>query len=128
MDRRVVEFCLAIPEDQYLRNGQTKFLYRRLFAPILPTAEIVTRKPGNQAADWHEGLTAIRAEITAELCRLEHSPLACRTLDLPRLRRQVEDWPRDGWNRLDVELNYRIALLRGVATGIFIRTVEGGNN
>jgi asparagine synthase (glutamine-hydrolysing) len=126
-DRRVVEFCLAVPEDQYLRDGVPKFLYRRAFANLLPTAEILARKRGYQAADWYEGLTAARHEIAAELNRMERSARARRTLDLPRLRRLVEEWPTEGWHRAEVVQNYRLALTRAVAASRFIRFVEGGN-
>jgi asparagine synthase (glutamine-hydrolysing) len=48
-------------------------------------------------------------------------------LDLPRLRRLVENWPQDGWQSQNTAAAYRYALLRSVATGRFIRYVEGGN-
>ena len=126
-DRRVVEFCLAIPEDQFLRRGEMKLLYRRAFETVLPAAEIVARKRGYQAADWHEGLTAARAQVAAELDRLERSAGARRALDLPRLRRLVEDWPTGNWHREDITQQYRLMLMRGIAAGMFIRAVEGGN-
>jgi asparagine synthase (glutamine-hydrolysing) len=126
-DRRVVEFCLAIPEGQFLRGGEIKSLYRRAFEGVFPAAEIATRKRGLQAADWHEGLTAARAQVAAELDRLERSAGARRALDLPRLRRLVENWPTGNWHREDVTQQYRQMLMRGVAAGMFIRALEGGN-
>jgi asparagine synthase (glutamine-hydrolysing) len=126
-DRRVLEFCLAIPDEQYLRDGETKRLFRRAFADRMKAGEIASRPRGYQAADWHEGLTAARDQIAAELGRMEASPGARRALDLPRLRRLVEDWPTGGWHRQDVTANYRVMLLRAVAVGKFIRWVEGGN-
>lgn len=126
-DRRVVEFGLAIPEDQYLRDGLTKFLYRRVFEPILPAAELAARKRGYQAADWHDRLNAARDDVAAELDRLERSAAARRTLDLPRLRRLIEDWPTGGWHDGEITQKYRLMLMRGVAAGMFIRSVEGGN-
>jgi asparagine synthase (glutamine-hydrolysing) len=125
-DRRLVEFCLAIPDDQFLRGGERKFLYRRAFETIIPAAEIVARKFGYQGADWHEGLTAARDDIASELDRLERSAPARRALDLPRLRRLVEDWPSGGWHRSDVAENYRLLLVRALAAGMFIRWVESG--
>jgi asparagine synthase (glutamine-hydrolysing) len=127
IDRRVVEFCLAIPEDQFLRRGEVKLLYRRAFEPVFPAAEIVARKRGYQAADWHEDLTAARAQVATELDRLERSAGARRALDLPRLRRLVENWPTGNWHREDITQQYRLMLMRGVAVGMFIRAVEGGN-
>lgn len=126
-DRRLLEFCLAIPEDQFLRHGKTKFLYRRAFANTMPAATIAARKRGYQGADWHVGLTAVRDQVAAELDRLEKSPRARRVIDLPRLRRLIENWPRDGWHENDVIMQYRLILLHGLTVGKFIRWVEGGN-
>ena len=126
-DRRLLEFCLAIPEDQFLRHGKTKFLYRRAFANTMPAATIAARKRGYQGADWHVGLTAVRDQVAAELDRLEKSPRARRVIDLPRLRRLIENWPRDGWHENDVIMQYRLILLHGLTVGKFIRWVEGGS-
>src|SRR5262249_37747132 len=35
-DRRLFEFCLGIPEDQYLRKGQDRWLIRRAMRGRLP--------------------------------------------------------------------------------------------
>jgi len=123
-DRRVVEFCLAIPEEQFLWHGEPRSLYRRAFEPVLPAAEIIARKRGYQAADWHEGLTAARAQLEVELGCLENSAGARRMLDLPRLRRLVEDWPSGDWHGEDVTRQYRLVLMRAIATGLFIRAAE----
>jgi asparagine synthase (glutamine-hydrolysing) len=126
-DRRVLEFCLAVPDEQYLRNGVTRSLFRRAFADRIPAAEIAARPRGYQGADWHEGLAAAREQIVTEIGRLENSPGARRALDLPRLRRLVEDWPTGNWHSPEVTRKYRLMLLRAVAVGKFIRWVEGGN-
>jgi asparagine synthase (glutamine-hydrolysing) len=82
---------------------------------------------GYQAIDWHEALTRSRTEIAEEIERLEASPMARRCLDLPRLRRLVDDWPTGDWHSPRVTQSYRLALSRGLAMGRFIRRMEGGN-
>jgi asparagine synthase (glutamine-hydrolysing) len=126
-DRRVVEFCLAVPPEQFLRQGETRSLLRRAMAGILPEAVLGERRRGLQSADWHHGMTAARDEIAMEIARLERSPLGAQCLDLERLRRMVEDWPTGGWHSTGVRASYSLALARGIATGRFIRQVEGGN-
>lgn len=127
-DVRLVEFCLAIPDRQYLLAGRKKSLFQRTMAAELPP-EILNGvlDKGYQGADWFEGLNAARGEIMEELDRLENSPLAQHCLDLPRLRQLVKDWPAGDWDKARVSISYRQALLRGVATGRFIRRFEGGN-
>lgn len=127
-DVRLVEFCLAIPEEQYLLGGQSRSLLRRAMATDLPP-EILSGVGGKgyQGTDWYEGLSAARSEILVELDRLDASPMARRCLDLPRLRRLAADWPSEGWEKSQVVMPYRQALLRGLATGRFIRRFEGSN-
>ncbi len=69
-DRRLVEFCLAVPTDQFMRDGAPRALARRALADRLPAAVLNAPTKGYQAADWHEGLTAARGELAAEVERL----------------------------------------------------------
>lgn len=126
-DKRLVEYCLGVPMEQFLRNGETRALARRALSDRLPQAVLDERGKGYQAVDWHEGLTAARADIEAEFSRLSPCEPAARTLDVERLRALVENWPESGWERQDVMSSYRLALLRGVSAGHFLRRVAGTN-
>jgi asparagine synthase (glutamine-hydrolysing) len=126
-DVRLLEFCLAVPMEQFLRDGRLRALAQSALIDRVPDQILGERRKGLQGADWHEHLTAARGEISAELKRLESSPPAARALDLPRLRKLVENWPSGGWERDGVMSPYRLALLRGVSTGHFLRRATGGN-
>ncbi|MEI9989187.1 MAG: asparagine synthase-related protein [Rhizomicrobium sp.] len=126
-DRRLVEFCLGVPAEQFLSNGVTRALARRAFADRVPDAVLNERRRGRQGADWHEGVNAARVPIAAEIARLGDCAAAVRTLDLARLHGLAADWPRDGWERDSTELSYRIVLLRALAVGHFLRKAGGGN-
>lgn len=124
-DKRVVELCLAIPMDQYLRNGEPRSLVRRAMAGILPPELLSNRRIGLQSADWAMTLQTQIPEMRAELDRLEASPLAQRYLDLPRMRMLVENLPGANWGQNEVRGNY-FGLVRSFAAGAFIRRVENG--
>ena len=126
-DVRLLEFCLAVPTDQFLQNGTLRSLARRALADRLPKQVLEERRRGFQVADWHEDLAAERDGIMDELGRLDTCPAAAAALDLARLRRLTENWPSDGWERSEVIMRYRYALLRGVATGHFLRRATGSN-
>jgi asparagine synthase (glutamine-hydrolysing) len=126
-DRRLIEFCLAIPNEQFLLHGENRSLIRRAMQGILPDIVRLERRKGLQAADWSRHMIAARPDIEAEIERLERSPLAKACLDLPRLRRLVDNWPDGGWHRTRIAYDYRLALARGLATGRFLRRFEGGN-
>ena len=126
-DVRLLEYCLAVPTEQFLHNGTPRALARRALADRLPKLVLDERRRGLQAADWHEWLTAVRNGIAAEIERLDACPAATRALDLPRLHRLVENWPADGWERDQVYGSYRLALARGISKGHFLRRTTGAN-
>ena len=126
-DTRVLDFCLSVPTEQYLRNGVPRALVRGAFADRLPAMVLDERRAGRQAADWHEGLEAARADLETELRRLSADASARRVIDVDRLSAAVEDWPTGGWRRREIEARYQFALLRGVSAGFFMRKVAGGN-
>jgi asparagine synthase (glutamine-hydrolysing) len=126
-DIRLLEFCLAIPTEQFLSHGMQRALARRALADRLPKQVLEESRRGLQSADWHEDLTAARDRIAEELDHLEACPAATRALDLPRLHRLVDNWPSDGWERDEVIMPYRYALPRAISTGHFLLRVAGRN-
>ncbi len=136
-DRRLLDFCLTIPEGFFIRDGRRASLFRDAMAGLLPDTMLNRRIRGVQAADWHEKIMASRDGMAAELARLRSSPVASRVLDLDRLSQLVADLPdlaplseqalAERFASLDGEIAYRLVLLRGLSVGRFIRMVEGGN-
>ena len=126
-DKRLLEFCFAVPTDQFLRGGRLRALARRALADRLPVQVLKEKRAGLQVADWHEDLTAARQDIFHELERLEACPAAIVALDLPRLHRWTEDWPSGGWEQGEIVVHYRYALLRAIAAGHFLRRATGAN-
>jgi asparagine synthase (glutamine-hydrolysing) len=125
---RLLEFCFAVPTEQFLRDGLPRALARRTLADRLPKQVLEpTTRPVLQVADWHEDLTAARDSVVEELDRLEACPAAAATLDLPRLRRLIENWPSAGWERREVLVPYRYTLLNAIAVGHFLRRATGSN-
>lgn len=133
-DRRLVDFCLALPERHFIHQGRVSSLLRDAMEGLMPAAHLARRTRGYQAADWYEGVVAAREGLLAEIARLESSPLASRALDLKRLRALATELPDpstppDQMTMLTRahEQTHRLALLRGLSVGRFIRMVEGGN-
>lgn len=64
-DKRLIEFCFSLPEDQYIRNGRDKVLLRRAMKGIIPDMiRLNYTKKGVQAADWIQRLIPLWDEIT----------------------------------------------------------------
>ncbi len=52
-DRRVVEFCLTAPLEEFLRGGQQRSLARRAMVGRLPPSTLSRTQRGRQSADWY---------------------------------------------------------------------------
>ena len=95
-DRRLVEFCIGIPQDQYLRKGHDRWLIRRAMQGRLPDVVLSNKKNGVQSADWFARLTRERYQIAAELKRLAENSDVASIIDLQRLMAILEDRPGHG--------------------------------
>jgi asparagine synthase (glutamine-hydrolysing) len=127
VDRRLSEFCLAIPEELFLKDGQPQWILRQMVKEVLP-AEILDRGTrGLQSADWFEATGAALPEILTDVESMREHATAKRYVDVEAMRTTVIDWPSGGWGRQAVEQRFRLKLLRGVSVGSFIRYVEDDN-
>ena len=123
-DTRLVEFCLSLPEDQYLRNGQGRWLVRRAMADRLPPEILDNPRRGLQASDWLTPMIRHRDEMFAELAQLEQSDLARRALDLAEVRRLLDAMPSARAEDLQAAGNYRGIFDTALAAGRFILWAE----
>ncbi len=122
-DKRLVELCFSIPEEQYLRLGEPRSLIKRAMKGILPEEILSNGRRGMQSADWHMTLQAQLPDLRAELDRLEANRLSQHYLDLPRMRKLLEALPNADWRQAKTLGRYG-GLVRSLAAGVFIRTME----
>jgi asparagine synthase (glutamine-hydrolysing) len=125
-DLRLIDFLLSIPEDQFLRHGQTKYLLRRAMAERLSPLVLQERRKGLVGADWHLRVAPYRDRFAATLEDCASSPLLQTLLDFPRMRALIDRWPKDHWHSPRVQQEYRMGLCRAISAGLFVRYVEQG--
>ncbi|NYZ16450.1 hypothetical protein HL658_28235 [Azospirillum sp. RWY-5-1] len=124
-DLDLLEFCFAVPDEQYLRDGTTRWLARRVLADRLPPEVLGETRRGLQCPEFLHRMTLQRDAIVEGVEMLERSPLATRVLDVARMKRLAADWPTDA---ATAGLgDYRAVLDRGLHVGRFLRWIEGGN-
>jgi asparagine synthase (glutamine-hydrolysing) len=127
-DRRIFEFCLGIPEDQYLRNGRDRWLVRRAMDGRLPHVVLNQKKVGAQSADWYPRLTRTRNHITEELKRLAENPEVASILDMQRLKAILDNWPdRQPPEYTPGDKFLRLAIADALGMAYFIENVTGTN-
>jgi asparagine synthase (glutamine-hydrolysing) len=126
-DRRVAEFCLGIPEDQYLRGGRERWLIRRAMKGRLPDAVLDNNRRGVQAADWYSRLTRERNQILKEVNRLAANTDVASIVDLQRLRGILENWPDRQPPFWSAEQGHLQTLPDALGAAYFIENVTGAN-
>lgn len=124
-DRRLLEFVLKVPEPMFRRGGVARSFARRVLADRLPREILDERRTGMQDPNWFQRLGLRRAEIGAQIERLEGSATVRRLVDLPRLKRLMAEWPADAQDAEARKGDFHVALTRAVHVGNFIRWVEG---
>jgi asparagine synthase (glutamine-hydrolysing) len=124
-DQRLVEFCLALPPDQFQRNGQARWLIRRAMAGRLPPEVLNSRQRGLQSSDWLYRLRSRREELTQTLRRIQQDELAARMLDVPRLERLLETWAEPAAGDRGAVEEYHL-LQEALVAGRFIEWARAG--
>lgn len=125
--RPFLEFCWRLPVEQLMRDGQSRFLARRMGIGRLPEEIRTETRYGLQHGDWHRRLARQRVSLMAELRLLGRDPQVCRLVDIPRLIRLLEDFPETDRVERNLALQYQIGLPNGVAAARLIRSVSGRN-
>ncbi|GAB5447458.1 MAG: asparagine synthetase B family protein [Gymnodinialimonas sp.] len=127
--RPLVEFCFNIPDDQYIRGGQSRWLAQRMLKGKLPDKVLSETRRGQQTADWHARLSLQLPALRDEVDALSRDDVMAEMLNLPRLRRMLENWPDETpTSPSDPNASLHLALTRALTTARFIKYVKGGNS
>jgi asparagine synthase (glutamine-hydrolysing) len=123
-DRRLIEFCLALPEEQKFANGWTRLILRRAMEGILP-ADIQWRSTkSNLSPNFHRRFIESDHGIVE---RMDFTPLA-PYLDVDRLRETFRHYRAECRQRdsdADGCLLFRASVL---ATWLSARKEGGGRS
>ncbi len=127
-DLRLIEFCLAIPEDQFRRNGQSRLLARRMLEVAgVPPAIAWDEQRGIQNPEWFAMLSRARPSFPDLIARLRRNATAARLIDIDRLETVAADWPADAATAQRKAAILRSGLAFALNVGSFIAWAEGTN-
>jgi asparagine synthase (glutamine-hydrolysing) len=90
-DKRVIEFCMSIPDNQYVCNGSDRMLVRRAMEGILPPAVQWRTNRGRIAADIIHRVLINEDEFRSVLCQIERSQTVGRYLDTAQIRKDIDE-------------------------------------
>lgn len=126
-DRRLAEFCVGIPEDQYFRKGRDRWLIRRAMKGRLPDSVLYNMKRGSQAADWYPRLSRERNHIAEEVKRLALNVDVASIIDLQRLTAVLDAWPERQPEEYGPEKGISVMIPNALGAAYFIENVSGAN-
>lgn len=115
----LVEFLLRVPDNQFRRGDNGSWLFRRAFQKRLPDPVLNCRIKGLQAADAGHRIVRELPQFHERLDSIESCPEAREMLDIPRMRRCLDNLTR----KVDpaTTANANMLLVRGLTVGLFLR-------
>ncbi len=121
-DRRLIEYSLRLPPEQFLRNGVSRPMARRALADRVPVEVLDAPLRGYQGADWH--LRFDVAEASALVEEIATNTTVRAMLDLPKIRRAIDTWPAQGAADPGTQTIFRTRLLIALSTGVFLQSLS----
>jgi asparagine synthase (glutamine-hydrolysing) len=126
-EARLVEFCLTVPEEQFLRNGESRWLLRRAMSGKLPHEILTNRKRGLQASNWYMSLKAASPAVAETVASFRRSELIRNVLDLERLSRLSGELSTASETQIAARgREFRQVLSFGLMMGRFLSWFESG--
>jgi asparagine synthase (glutamine-hydrolysing) len=87
----LLEFLLRVPDSQFRRQGRSSSLLRRSFRGRLPEPVLDGRRKGLQSADLGHRILKELPAMQQRLDAIDQNPAAREMLDVPRMRKCLED-------------------------------------
>lgn len=125
-DRRLIDFALRTPQEQFLRGGVTRWLMRRILDKRVPGEIAWEQRMGYDLSDMPVRGKLWRESLRAEWAHIMHSRAARRLFDMDALSSLMED---EGGGQYDHAVHYhrwRI-IADAIATAQVAGIIEGEN-
>lgn len=127
-DRRVIEFCFAIPPEQFILNGVPRSLGRRIVKAYAPTAILRARFRGVQAADFAETLNRLLPRLREEIDAIDAWQGQHNLVDTEALRKKLAAWEAmPEAERSAQERRINAFLVKTLGAARLARRMEGSN-
>jgi len=122
-DKRMIEYCMKLPENQFVYRGTERRLVREYLESYLPKDIIMDYKHrGMQSADTIERITKNWTQIYQECMALLKDNMAAKLLDLPKIKRKLETYKEK------LPANEEFEIMKLLYTILLVRHIKGGIN
>lgn len=121
-DKRLMEYCLSVPDHIYVSGGKDRMLLRKSFEGLLPHEVLWNTNRGRQAADIGQRIVKFQDSGRAILDELSQSSLCNEILDIERMKFILNDLIKEVNSKNNNDAG--TVLLRGITAGLFILRFE----
>ncbi|WP_077065142.1 asparagine synthase-related protein [Gracilibacillus massiliensis] len=123
-DLRVIQFCLSLPDDQFVNNGMDRALIRNATKGYLPDkVRLNQRVRGIQAADWLDRMKPVWGELIEEFNQLISDPICFMYLNMDLLKKIVTKMEKGPRTEEAFDPEYRI-MMRALIVYRFLKRLE----
>ena len=120
-DLRIIQFCLSVPEEQYVQNGLDRSLIRRATKNFLPDkVRLNQRVRGVQGADGVYRMTPFWNEFIEEVQELSVDPIISEFLNVEVIKKAISKICKEPRPEYAFDLDFRV-LMRSL---IFYRFIK----
>lgn len=95
LDKRLLEFCLALPSEQFLQQGMGRSLFRRAMRGILPDEIRLRQSKFGAFGDFLRRLVRARQDFLIRLAQFEETGIGKKYVDLSQVRKFMEELPAE---------------------------------
>ena len=122
-DLRIIQFCLSVPEEQYVQNGLDRSLIRRATKNFLPDkVRLNQRVRGVQGADGVYRMTPFWNEFIEEVQELSVDPIISEFLNVEVIKKAISKICKEPRPEYAFDLDFRI-LMRSLIFYRFIKKI-----
>ncbi|MBW3495095.1 MULTISPECIES: lasso peptide isopeptide bond-forming cyclase [Bacillus] len=120
-DLRIIQFCLSVPEEQYVQNGLDRSLIRRATKNLLPDkVRLNQRVRGVQGADGVYRMAPFWNEFIEEVEELSVDPIISEFLNVEVIKKAISKICKEPRPEYAFDLDFRV-LMRSL---IFYRFIK----
>ncbi|WP_191565589.1 lasso peptide isopeptide bond-forming cyclase [Metabacillus idriensis] len=124
-DIRVIQYCLSVPEEQYVQNGVDRSLIRRATKNYLPdNIRLNQRSRGIQGADGVHRMLHCWNAFIEELEQLSIDSIISNLVNIKVIRDSIEKIKKDPKPEIIYEFEFKI-LMRSLILYRFLKKIEG---
>jgi len=125
--RPLIEFCVGLPTDIFLRDGTMRWLARELGKGRMPEAQRLMKGHGQHGTDWYVRYTPRLDDMRRAVEAIREDSLLDGLIDADALERDLDNWPDAPTYEAEAMNAATMRLPRTLALARYVQFMNGNN-